>query len=254
MKKTKESVVVNENLIFLDFDGVLFDTVREAYAMATLASKKYCTLEEIDYNTNHYKNFRSLRYLVSPAWNYKYLLESLENASDIIEIKNSFLEKIKTSSQSDYIKFEETFFNIRRKIRKENFLEWMHLNIPFPFLGKITKLIHDNKDKIYIVTTKDKETVLKLLDMENIFFDKNHVFDNTDYAKYGNKKDIIKSIVKDQVDRKYVFIDDSYKHINDCLGINNLKCFQPEWGYVGEDAVTSNSKEIIFYLNKLLEE
>lgn len=60
-------------MIFLDFDGVLFDTVREAYAVAVISSGRYNSIDEIDFEAEHYQNFKKLRYLIAPAWNYKLL-------------------------------------------------------------------------------------------------------------------------------------------------------------------------------------
>ena len=61
-------------MIFLDFDGVLFDTVREAYAVVSISSGRYNSIDEIDFETEHYQNFKRLRYLIClKAW-YIYLL------------------------------------------------------------------------------------------------------------------------------------------------------------------------------------
>ena len=40
-------------MIFLDFDGVLFDTVREAYSVAVITIGKYDSLDEIDFETEY---------------------------------------------------------------------------------------------------------------------------------------------------------------------------------------------------------
>jgi FMN phosphatase YigB (HAD superfamily) len=78
---------MKDRLIFFDFDGVLFDTVREAYASAVIAGGRSDTLDDVDYNSSHYETFRKLRYLISPAWNYKYLLEVLESGREAVQIK-----------------------------------------------------------------------------------------------------------------------------------------------------------------------
>ncbi|WP_193215562.1 hypothetical protein [Aliarcobacter butzleri] len=49
-------------------------------------------------------------------------------------------------------------------------------------------LFYEYENLIYIVTTKDKETVLKLLSLENIEFNEKRIFDKEDYQKFGNKK------------------------------------------------------------------
>ncbi|MGP2657658.1 HAD family hydrolase [Malaciobacter sp. WC5094] len=237
-------------MIFLDFDGVLFDTVREAYSVAVITSGKYSCIDEIDFETKHYKNFRKLRYLISPAWNYKYLLEELELNQDINKIKNKFLNTISNSSKKDYEEFENSFFNTREYLRKNHYEKWFKLNIPFPFLSEIEFLFSEHKNLVYIVTTKDKATVLKLLSLEGIEFQESRVFDKEDYEKFGSKKSIIESLI--QQETQNIFIDDSDKHIKDCSQIKSLKCFQPNWGYIGLKSQTCNHKTIVKKINGLL--
>lgn len=237
-------------MIFLDFDGVLFDTVKEAYSVAVITSNKYNSIDDIDFETEHYKKFKKLRNLVSPAWNYKYLLEELELNSDLITIKNNFLKNISNASKIDYENFEKDFFNTRNYLQDQDYEKWFRLNVSFPFLDKIKFLFCDFKDYVYIVTTKDEKTVFNLLSLEGIGFDKARIFDKDDYEKFGSKKNIIEKLI--QQNTKNIFIDDSDKHIRDCSNIKGLKCFQPNWGYVGLESKTTNYKIIVNEINRLL--
>ncbi len=237
-------------MIFLDFDGVLFDTVREAYAVVSISSGRYNSIDEIDFETEHYQNFKRLRYLISPAWNYKYLLEELEVNDDINLIKNNFLNSISNASKEDYEEFENSFFSTRNYLRKNHYEKWFKLNVPFPFLSEIEFLFYEYKHLVYIVTTKDKATVLKLLSLEGVEFDEARVFDKEDYEKIGSKKSIIESLISQ--DTPSIFIDDSDKHIQDCSQLESLKYFQPDWGYVGLESKTYNHKTIVKEINSLV--
>jgi hypothetical protein len=237
-------------VIFLDFDGVLFDTVREAYAVAVISIGKYNSIDEIDFEIEHFKNFKKLRYLISPAWNYKYLLEALGSEKNLISMQSTFLERLSTSKKEDYEKFENDFFATRTLLRTKHYEKWFRLNIPFPFLYKIKYLFYEYKNLIYIITTKDKATVLKLLSLEGVEFNEKRVFDKEDYKKYGSKKNIIENLISPNAQN--IFIDDSDKHIQDCSQIAGLKCFQPDWGYVGLESQTINHKSIVKEINSLV--
>ena len=217
-------------MIFLDFDGVLFDTVDEAYAVSVIASGKYSQISEIDFQGRHYKNFRQLRYLVSPAWNYQYLLKELESEQSLIQIKSNFLERVSVAQEEEYQDFERLFFNTRRTLKEDDFERWSKLNNPFVFLDEIKFLFLDFKDWTYIVTTKDRSTVLELFSREGLKVEEKRVFDHEDYKNFGSKRDIIQSILPQGVPS--IFIDDSSRHIRDCSQIEGLKCLQPDWGYV----------------------
>ena len=238
-------------MIFLDFDGVLFDTVKEAYAVSTIANKRYNSIEEINYNCEHYRLFRKYRYLISPAWNYKYLLDELDNFQEDKILKQNYLSKIKNVTKDEYKGFEELYFKTREKLKNDNFEKWLYLNQSFSFLNKIKVLLIKYPNLFYIVTTKDKETVLRLLNIENIQFDSSRIYDRNDYAKYGNKKNII-AILMDN--KKAIFIDDSLKHIEECSSIPNLECLQPSWGYVSINTDTVSEEFIANQINKHIEE
>ena len=57
-------------LLFLDFDGVLFDTLREVYLVSRYLTLKQDFLEEIDENS--YKIFEKHKYLVYNIWMFYY--------------------------------------------------------------------------------------------------------------------------------------------------------------------------------------
>jgi len=234
-----------KNMFFLDFDGVLFNTVKEAYAIAVITNKLYSNFDQIKFDTEHYQRFKKYRYLISPAWNYKYLLEVLEERNDNIE--NSFIQKINQALKKDYIQFENDFFDTRNEIKKNDYNKWLKLNIPFEFLEKV-KYMFDSKYKTYIVTTKDRKTVLDLLNIEGILFDKNKIYDKDDYSKYGSKKAIIETL---KLNNYGLFIDDSSKHIKECSQIDKLQCYQPNWGYVKDKKNTVDMDIILKTINKL---
>jgi len=226
-------------MLFLDFDGVLFDTVKEAYAVATIATNKYSTISEVDFNTTHYKNFRDLRYLVSPAWNYKYILEELEK--DKVS-KADLVKKLRDAKKSDYKEFEKLFFKTRKYLKYYNYEEWIKLNQPFDFLFDIKNILENYSNRVYIITTKDRDTIVELFRIYNIKFDKDRIFDKDDYESLGSKKNIIQNLI---IGKNNIFIDDSYKHINDCKSIEYLTTIQASWGYVDRSKVKYIDKEDI---------
>lgn len=244
---------MNDNIVFLDFDGVLYNTVKEAYAVATITYGKYSSIEEIDYSNNHYKDFYKLRYLVGPAWNYKYILELMDTAIDMKDFERKYKLLINDVDVDDYNGFEETFFINRNKIKKIDFDKWFRLNEPYTFLNGIKKYLLNMQDKFFIVTTKDKETVLRLLEIENISFTSDRVYDKEDFQYHGSKSKIIESIITRENIKKAIFIDDSAHHLQSCVNIPNLLLLQASWGYTSEnDKNTSTENQIISEIEKLI--
>lgn len=67
--------------IFLDFDGVLFDTVLESYLLARYAYLGIEPQEKID--ENEYNLFHFARYLITNSWHYYYIMKLIENKIEI---------------------------------------------------------------------------------------------------------------------------------------------------------------------------
>ena len=238
-----------EKMIFLDFDGVLFNTVKEAYASAVISSNIYQSIDEIDFDSKHYADFLSYRYLLGPAWNYKYILEFLVEKDFLKHYK----EKLKSVHKSEYEDFEIRFFETREKLKKNDFQNWFSLNESYPFLDKIKPLLQRNKDLFCIVTTKDKATVTKLLQTEDIKIADNSIYDQKDFESYGNKADIINTIISDRNIDVSIFVDDSRKHLDICKQINNLQLIQADWGYIAVDDIdVENVGEVVLKINNLI--
>jgi hypothetical protein len=210
-----------EKILFLDFDGVLFDTVDEAYNV----SVNIDNYKEISLEYNSLNIFRKYRPLVGPAWNYFYIMESIRKNLPILDNKIfKYTEEAK--------KFEIDFFNSRAKLKERNYEKWLSCNKKYIFLDKLKEIVEKLNIDVYIITTKDKQTVKDLLIANNITFIKNHFIYGKDmFSKYGSKKNIISNILYDKT-YNAIFIDDLYLHLHLCKGINNLKLIQADWGYI----------------------
>ncbi len=253
MNKLQKIIKINENrAVFLDFDGVLFNTVKESYAVTCIAQKKYNSIDEINFNLNHYQFFLKYRYLVGPAWNYKYIWELL-NKKDVVSFECEYIDLISKAKIEEYIDFENLFFDTRKKLQNSSYKKWLNLNQPYEFLELIRNELSNNKSKFIIVTTKDKNTVQKLLKLENICINDTQIYDKDDFCKYKNKANIINNIIKTNNITNAIFIDDSKKHLVHCNKIKNLELCQAGWGYVSNldkdidnvDTIINKIKQII---------
>ena len=59
---------MSKTLIFLDFDGVLCDSVKEAYLLTRFAYKNIDVKQPI--NNQDYQMFQNYRFLVANSWHY----------------------------------------------------------------------------------------------------------------------------------------------------------------------------------------
>ncbi|QEH07289.1 hypothetical protein [Sulfurospirillum multivorans] len=231
-------------MIFLDFDGVLFNTVKEAYVISMIAKHKYKTIEDIKFTSKHYELFLKYRYLVGPAWNYKYLLELLDTQA--INFEKKYKEIIDNALQKDYKVFEKLFFDTREELQTNDLQKWLKLNESYSFLDMIKSLLINKQDEFLIITTKDKATVKKLLEFEGIYLSEKSIYDKEDFAKYKSKATIIQEIMINKKIPYALFLDDNSEHLNECRNILNLQLLQANWGYISPLDTNALSQKQVF--------
>lgn len=235
----------NQSIIFLDFDGVIVDSAKEAYAMAMLTIGAIKVLSDVDLNSDHAKRFLKQRCHIGPAWNYYYLLKAINENND-----PSFLELIPNQPGNDARNFQEKFFATRQVIRNHFWNDWLYLNELYDGSDVFIDLINQNNN-IAILTTKDASTVKVLLEKYGVSREI-AIYDNTDYEEFGCKSLFMDNYIKTNFIKSSLFIDDSKSHINKCHWVSNLKTVQARWGYVLPEDFLDNKEEVANYILETL--
>ena len=227
------------NKVFIDFDGVIYDTVKEAYAIACLTFERITELSEVRFDTEHYSEFYQQRYLISPAWNYHYLWGWLKSDRAF-----SFETVLPRTPNDEARLFMSKFFKVRETQRKCNWDEWLKLNTLYSGAEKFIGMMNDYPSIFDVVTVKDRDTVIDLLERGGL---KNSIciYSNDDFEHYGSKSKCIEAIMRDQKVKKAIFIDDTSKHLDDCSRLENLELSQALWGYVRPEERQNNIDSVI---------
>ena len=221
-------------LLFIDFDGVLFNTVAEAFYICTHTTHfKHKTLP-----LHAYQLFLKYRPYVGPAWNYYHIMQT------IIKHPNTFKKNLNFIQSAESQTFENDFFETRQRIKKENYVEWLKLNKPYPFFGLLNSLLTNNKEiSSYIISTKDSETIFDLLQI-HLKYPMNfykQIYGHQTFQKMKTKKAIIQHCIsKNSIQNEScIFIDDSAEHLKKCEELHPLHLIQANWGYITDETKTS---------------
>lgn len=237
--------------IFLDFDGVLFNTAKEAYVVAVVATGKVTSHDVIDFDSSHYHAFMMYRYLVGPAWNYYYVLNEIEKGNHSPESINYALEN---AEWNKYKRFEKSFFDTRKRLQCEDFEFWLSLNVAYPFLGMMKALIHKYTENFFIVSTKDVLTISRLLKLNDVEFDLSRIYGHEHYMRFSNKGELIRHVMSDFSYGRGVFVDDSTQHLNHVINVSNVTPLQADWGYCAPVDCGWSSVEIMNTVKLLLQD
>lgn len=246
---------IRKRAIFLDFDGVLFDTVKEAYCVSIIAQGRAAHISEVDLGSPHFREFCRYRYLIGPAWNYFYLLGSIDEmqGDSKLDPERAFRQAVKNSIPDEYRPFEEEFFRSRRRLRETELECWLSLSAPYGIVDDLRPLLKEQSEKFFMVTTRDRESVLHLLRQYRVDFPEANVLAGEEYAVHNSKRDIIQRLIRDHRIEESVFIDDLEEHLMACKTIENLLPVQARWGYVTPEIKEDNSASVFQGIEKFVQ-
>ena len=241
--------------IFLDFDGVLFNTVRETYTVTMIALGRCIRIEDIDFNSKHFERFNKFRYLVGPAWNYYYLFKYIDKDTKnyAINLTEGYKKSLDQSRSEEHQFFEKKFFQTRKQLRKIDYDNWLSLISPYSFVESVRELINEFRDQFFIITTRDQGSVLDLLRLCNLNIVSSNVFAKKEYASLSSKVNIIQYLINKYRIEESIFVDDMEEHLIASEAIEGLSTMQAKWGYVipekKEDNSVSLLKELEVFIN-----
>ena len=212
-------------LTFLDFDGVIIDSIEECYLVSR---KAYYGHAKFPFSEGEYKDlFYKYRGLVRPPYEYMILHKAIELHMQNRNYKVGELFKDMSSKGADKesIFFEKEFFFIRGLYKSDNFGNWVSIN-PLTNFGKT--LVDNENSNLNIITTKNREATESLLGHYNIPV--SAIYANDEIKSFGNKGKLIKALMDEKNAQEAFFLDDAVEHL-DTVKDDRVTCFFADWGY-----------------------
>lgn len=239
---------MENKIIFLDFDGVLFDSAKESYLLARYVFDSISPFNPID--NIDYAKYMENRYLVSNSWQYYYLMLLLRDISvkDSTELKEKYLQLISNRDINADNEFDKKFQGMRKTLINEHYEFWKSLEMPFPFFHELKKL--NITKNIIIVSTKNKEAIIKKCKEYNFNLINDNIIGKEILKGYKSKHEFIEKFMKENSINKAIFVEDNEDNLNSCRNISNLKLCLAKWGYVSPNANGQSEEDII----KLIQE
>lgn len=235
------------NTIFLDFDGVLFDTVLESYLLARYAYFDIEPFEKI--NEKEYELFHSVRYLITHSWHYYYIMKLIGDGVNIEDFPQEYRNTVSHRNEKTDSEFDKKFQVKRKDLIENHFDFWNTLDKPYPFFNKVKSL--SEKLNIIIVSTKNEEAILKHCKDYGLNIEEKNVIGKTKLKQYGSKKEFLEYYIRENKIDKSIFIDDAISTIKNCSNIQNLNVYCANWGYVADKSDGLNEVEILKIIKEL---
>lgn len=241
--------------IFLDFDGVLFDTVKETYCVAMIAFDRATTISDVAFGAQHFHLFSQFRFLIASAWNYCFLIgiidEKVKNPE--LDVRETFLSGMENHNRDDYRIFEKKFFRARENLKEADYEGWISLSQPYPIITDIRMLLKNHRESIYFITTRDRESVVHLFKEYKVEFKEDQIYSREDLGNRNSKKDLIKELIQKNNVSESLFVDDLKSNLVACENMKNLILLQACWGYVAPEEKKDNKEQILEGLKNFIQ-
>ncbi len=221
-----------KTVLFLDFDGVLYDTLKEAYV---LCRHVFCGADLFaPIEPDIYSKFYRYKFLVFNSWQYMYLMKVLSESEDYSDEK--FIERYNFLINHRNLNEEEIFENNYTESRHyliENHPDFVDsLEEKFPFYDMVNSFDREKFD-ILVVSRKNSFAIKR----KGVDF---KIIGKEELSNVVNKSEFIEMYMKENNIQKAFFVDDNSHNLTPCKNIPNLTCILAGWGNIaiGEKGVT----------------
>ncbi len=238
-----------KKILFLDFDGVLCDSAGETGRCAWLAgSIVWENWRGEDVPKIYLNKFKKLRPLIETGYQSIALMKLISENYTETFIKQQFhfmMEQVFTSISLNKKALINLFEKIRydwMKVNPENWLSWHKL---YSCSKDIIKAGKDYYKEVYIVSTKHKKFIEKILNFFEIDFEPGNIL-GIESGK--NKIEIVENILAQikKSPKDSILIDDYIDTLYSFAAhdsLKEMKLYLASWGYIFPETIEKVKEE-----------
>ena len=230
--------------LFLDFDGVMFNTLKEAYIICRQAYRGTDYFEPID--KAEYNLFYRYKFLVYNSWHYYYIMSLISKGLNDKEFTESYYTLLKNRDLNAESEFDRKYYSAREDLITNHNEFWNSLETPFEFCSILSE-----KNVNIIVSKKNKAAIKYRLDQYGINIPTDNIYGRDELLNYDSKAEFISEYMTRHNIPEAFFIDDNSNNLEPCKDYPNIKPFLAGWGNIaiGETGLTVKEIESIINHN-----
>ena len=216
-------------LIVFDFDGVIVDSVHEAYIVCLKAFERMGG--KLNESPSLEENFLKARAFVIAAEDFFCILKTIENeGTNFNQVDQEKFDELKEKYKEGEKEFAKHFYDVRKELQEKDFEQWCQLYSAFPQAEEIKKIA--KKHKTIIGTSKDRNSTFLLLQRMGFDYKKGDIT--------GREMGIEKTEQIQKVREKFslkpeeiLFIEDMFESVYKVQQMG-VKSALVSWGYSNE--------------------
>ncbi len=238
---------MEKKILFLDFDGVLFDTLREVYLVSRYQYLGIPFFDEVD--EENYKLYYKYKFLIYNIWMFYYfnplIFNKVKEENIVSLFENALLKRNKQKEEE----FCEDFLKIREDLIKNHNEFWQNLEKPYEFFFGIKRLYEDKKIDFVVASKKNKSSIIKRLSFYGLNIDESKIFAREALSNYPTKADFMDEYMRLNGYSSALFVDDNIHNILPCEKYKNIKTILALWGNTAPNSVGFNEQEALIEIS-----
>lgn len=213
--------------LFLDFDGVICDSVNECFFSSWIAfHDRYRGDSPASVQLDHYAQFRRMRPFVRTGQDFL-LVHELISEGISVAAQGEFDAAADRAGQEKLAIFDSLLYAVREELVADNIDFWLPLHRPFGSLVGPLRAASSNP-KVWIVSTKRSEFIARILHYWQIDWDASRIV----LPVRMTKIDKIGLMMREHGYSTGLFVDDQPDHLR-CDPAGGVECRLAEWAYEG---------------------
>ena len=217
--------------IFLDFDGVICDSVDECFVSSWLAYAMHRDKEPTSISLSEYHLFRDYRPFIRGGADYLLLQHCIAKGIHLSN-QDEFDAQVEIIGDAGIDEFHSQFYSIRSNLLENDRAYWLKLNTIYPGVRQPLKSLAPHA---WILTTKEVSFAHEIISSKGFEW----ALDRIICSGKERKVEIIEQILGEN--DTAVFIDDQIDHFTGSID-PRISCYLAAWGYVRPDWLSGNTE------------
>jgi len=212
---------------FLDFDGVLCDSIPECFVSSSRAYYELHLGETIrSVSLRDKALFYSLRPFIRTGEDFV-LIQDIMRRKAAIGSQEDFDREIELAGEETMTRYRRLIYQVREDFLKNDKEFWLDLNPLFPGMAKLLARELNNKN-VFILSTKKPPFIREILMKSGIDWSIERILDPMEKTK----KEVMESLMDGNDEA--AFVDDQLDTLLIAAGGKNIRGRLATWGYVKE--------------------
>lgn len=218
---------MEQMIFFLDFDGVVCDSLPECFLSAHRAYHEYLKGGEIlSISLKENELFKKYRPFIRNGEDYLLLFGLIHRGVQLRE-QEDLDREIAALDRSEMDRYGDLFYRSREKFLEQDRELWLDLNPLFPGMAELLRSVSGHQ-YFYILSTKKSDFIMEILDHHQIPWRRDRVL----YPGPRTKKEIIQDVLPADGSGGAIFVDDQLDHLLVAAEDRRIKTHLASWGYV----------------------